>query len=30
MAELREVDTGGIRLVPVGTFDDAVEALDGP
>jgi hypothetical protein len=25
--ELRDVDTGDLRLIPVSTFDEAVEAL---
>ena len=29
MAELRGVDTGDMRLIPVATFDEAVEALEG-
>jgi PDZ domain-containing protein len=29
MAELEGVDTGGLRLIPVGSFDEAVEALEG-
>jgi PDZ domain-containing protein len=29
MAELEGLDTGALRLIPVGTFDDAIEALEG-
>jgi Lon-like protease len=29
MGDLRGMDTGGLRVIPVGTFDEAVEALQG-
>ena len=28
MKELADVDTDGMRLIPVATFDDAVDALE--
>ncbi|HJR97864.1 MAG TPA: S16 family serine protease [Actinomycetota bacterium] len=30
MAELEGLDTGDLDLIPVGSFDDAIEALEGP